>query len=30
MSWIGEAHAVPIMEHPDLVDGFVRNTLTPS
>jgi Xaa-Pro aminopeptidase len=29
MSWIGEAHAVPIMEQRDLVDGFVRNILTP-
>lgn len=29
MSWIGEAHAVPIMEQRELIDGFVRNTLTP-
>ena len=29
MTWIGEAHAVPIMEHRDLVDGFVKNTLGP-
>lgn len=29
MSWIGEAHAVPIMEQRELVDGFVANTLTP-
>ncbi len=29
MSWIGEAHAVPIMEQRELVDGFVRDILTP-
>jgi Xaa-Pro aminopeptidase len=29
MSWIGEAHAIPIMEQRDLVDGFVKNTLGP-
>jgi Xaa-Pro dipeptidase len=29
MSWIGEAHAVPIMEQRELVDGFVTGTLTP-
>ena len=29
MSWIGEAHAVPIMEQRELVDGFVTNTLIP-
>jgi len=29
MSWIGEAHAVPIMEQRELVDGFVKNILTP-
>jgi Xaa-Pro aminopeptidase len=29
MSWIGEAHAVPIMEQRDLVDGFVREILGP-
>ncbi len=28
MSWIGEAHAVPIMEQRELVDGFVTGTLT--
>lgn len=27
MSWIGEAHAVPIMEQRELVDGFVTGTL---
>ena len=27
MSWIGEAHAVPIMEQRELVDGFVQGTL---
>ncbi len=27
MSWIGEAHAVPIMEQRELVDGFVKGTL---
>jgi Xaa-Pro aminopeptidase len=29
MSWIGEAHAVPIMEQRELVDGFVVDILTP-
>jgi Xaa-Pro dipeptidase len=29
MSWIGEAHAVPIMEQRELVDGFVKDILTP-
>jgi Xaa-Pro aminopeptidase len=29
MSWIGEAHAVPIMEQAELVDGFVRDILRP-
>ncbi|HSL26663.1 MAG TPA: Xaa-Pro peptidase family protein [Acidimicrobiia bacterium] len=29
MPWIAEAHAIPIMEQRDLVDGFVRNTLAP-
>ncbi|GIU91728.1 MAG: peptidase M24 [Acidimicrobiia bacterium] len=29
MSWIGEAHAVPIMEQRELVDGFVRDILKP-
>jgi Xaa-Pro aminopeptidase len=29
MSWIGEAHAIPIMEQRDLVDGFVRDILAP-
>jgi Xaa-Pro aminopeptidase len=29
MTWIGEAHAVPIMEQRELVDGFVQNILTP-
>ena len=29
MSWIGEVHAVPIMEQRDLVDGFVKNILGP-
>ncbi len=29
MSWIAEAHAVPIMEQRELVDGFVKNILTP-
>jgi Xaa-Pro aminopeptidase len=29
MSWIGEAHAVPIMEQRELVDGFVTGTLAP-
>ncbi len=29
MSWIGEAHAVPIMEQRELVDGFVTGTLGP-
>ena len=29
MSWIGEAHAVPIMEQRELVDGFVKDILSP-
>ncbi len=29
MSWIAEAHAVPIMEQRELVDGFVRDILHP-
>ena len=29
MSWIGESHAVPIMEQRELVDGFVKEILTP-
>ncbi len=29
MSWIGDAHAVPIMEQRELVDGFVTEILTP-
>lgn len=29
MSWIGEMHAIPIMEQRDLVDGFVRDILGP-
>jgi len=29
MSWIGESHAIPIMEQAELVDGFVREILTP-
>lgn len=29
MSWIGEAHAVPIMEQRELVDGFVAGILAP-
>lgn len=29
MSWIGESHAVPIMEQRELVDGFVRDVLPP-
>ena len=29
MSWIGESHAVPIMEQRELVDGFVTDILTP-
>lgn len=29
MSWIGEAHAIPIMEQAELVDGFVRDILRP-
>lgn len=28
MSWIGQSHVVPIMEQRQLVDGFVRGTLT--
>ena len=30
MSWIGEAHAVPIMEQRELVDGFVKDILGPT
>ena len=29
MSWIGEAHAVPIMEQREMVDGFVTNIFAP-
>lgn len=29
MSWVGEAHAVPIMEQRELVDGFVSQILGP-
>lgn len=29
MSWIGESHAVPIMEQRELVDGFVTEILSP-
>ena len=29
MSWVAEAHAVPIMEQRELVDGFVVDILTP-
>ena len=29
MPWITEAHTIPIMEHRDLIDGFVRETLVP-
>jgi Xaa-Pro aminopeptidase len=29
MSWISEAHAVPIMEQRELVDGFVKDVLGP-
>ncbi len=29
MSWIGEAHAIPIMEQAELVDGFVKDILGP-
>lgn len=29
MSWVGESHAVPIMEQRELVDGFVTDVLTP-
>ncbi|MGA7270381.1 MAG: aminopeptidase P family N-terminal domain-containing protein, partial [Acidimicrobiia bacterium] len=29
MSWLGAAHAVPIMEQRELVDGFVKETLAP-
>lgn len=29
MSWIGEAHAIPIMEQAELVDGFVKDILKP-
>jgi Xaa-Pro aminopeptidase len=29
MPWIGSLHAVPIMEQPELVDGFVEKTLVP-
>ena len=29
MGWIAEAHAIPIMEQAELVDGFVRDILRP-
>jgi Xaa-Pro dipeptidase len=29
MSWIGEAHAIPIMEQAEMVDGFTRQILRP-
>ncbi|MXW96758.1 MAG: aminopeptidase P family protein [Acidimicrobiaceae bacterium] len=29
MDWIAEAHAIPIMEQAELVDGFVRGILRP-
>jgi Xaa-Pro dipeptidase len=29
MSWLVAAHPIPIMEHRELVDGFVKSTLTP-
>lgn len=29
MSWIGESHAIPIMEQAELVDGFVSDILKP-
>ncbi len=29
MPWLSAVHAVPIMEQPDLVDGFVAGTLAP-
>ncbi|MYL02622.1 MAG: hypothetical protein F4011_00375, partial [Acidimicrobiaceae bacterium] len=29
MDWIAEAHAIPIMEQAELVDGFVRSILRP-
>lgn len=29
MPWIGEAHAIPIMEQAELVDGFVKDILLP-
>lgn len=29
MSWIGESHAIPIMEQAELVDGFVKDILGP-
>ena len=29
MPWIAEAHAIPIMEQAELVDGFVRDILRP-
>ena len=29
MPWIGEAHAIPIMEQAELVDGFVKDILRP-
>ncbi|MCY4421561.1 MAG: aminopeptidase P family N-terminal domain-containing protein, partial [Acidimicrobiaceae bacterium] len=29
MGWIAEAHAIPIMEQAELVDGFVRSILRP-
>jgi Xaa-Pro dipeptidase len=29
MSWLASVHAVPIMEQPELIDGFVRDILRP-
>ena len=29
MSWLVAAHPIPIMEQPELVDGFVKTTLAP-
>ncbi len=29
MPWIGESHAIPIMEQAELVDGFVKDILRP-
>jgi Xaa-Pro dipeptidase len=29
MSWLTAAHPIPIMEQPELVDGFVKTTLAP-